>query len=58
MNKKNPPIMCVLDRVLVSSSLEDKFNLTSVVTGPWLGSDHNPLIVDMGSNVSGQQYYF
>ena len=31
-NKQNPPIMCVLDRVLASNSWEDKFNLTSVVT--------------------------
>jgi len=57
-NKQNPPILCVLDRVLVSNSWEDKFSLTSVVTGPRLGSDHNPLIVDTGGNVPGQQYYF
>ena len=37
---------------------EDKFTLTSVVTGPRLGSDHNPLIVDTGGNVLGQQFYF
>ena len=57
-NRQNPPIMCVLDRVLVSNAWEDKFSLTSVVTGPRLGSDHNPLIVDTGGNVLGQQYYF
>jgi len=57
-NKQNPLIMCVLDRVLVSNSWEDKFSLASVVTGPRIGSDHNPLIVDTGGNVPGQQYYF
>ena len=57
-NKQNPPIMCVLDRVLVSNSKEDKFNLTSVVTAPRLGSDHNPLIVDTGGNLLGQHHYF
>ena len=57
-NRQNPPIRCVLDRVLVSNAWEDKFTLTLVVTGPRLGSDHNPLIVDTGGNVLGQQYYF
>jgi hypothetical protein len=57
-NKQNPPIMCVLDRVLVSNSWEDKFNLTSVVSAPRLGSDHNPLLVDTGSNLSEYQHYF
>ena len=56
--KQNPPIMCVLDRVLVSNSWEDKFNVTLVVTGPRLGLDHNPLTVDIGGNVSGHLYYF
>ena len=50
--------MCVLDRVLVSNAWEDKFTLMSVVTGPRLGSDHNPLIVDTGGNVLDQQFYF
>jgi exonuclease III len=57
-NKQNPQIMCVLDRVLVSNPWEDKFNLASVVTTPRLGSDHNPLIVDTGNNLSRQQHYF
>lgn len=57
-NKQNPQIMCVVDRVLVSNPWEDKFNLASVVTTPRLGSDHNPLIVDTGNNLSRQQHYF
>lgn len=33
-NKQNPPIMCVLDRVLVSNAWEDRFDLTTMVTAP------------------------
>jgi endonuclease/exonuclease/phosphatase family metal-dependent hydrolase len=57
-NKQTPPIMCVLDRVLVSNSWEDKYNLISVLTAPRVGSDHNPLIVDTGVIVPTQQRYF
>ena len=57
-NKQNPPIMCVLDRVLVSTSWEDKFNLASLVTGPRIGSDHNPLMLDTGDSLRLQQFYF
>lgn len=57
-NKQNPPIMCVLDRVLISNTWEDKFNLVSVMTAPRLGSDHNPLVVDTGGIVELQQHYF
>lgn len=39
-NKQTPPILCVLDRVLVSNPWEDKFNLASMFTAPRLGSDH------------------
>jgi len=39
-NKQNPPIMCVLDKVLVSNSREDKFDLTTIVTASRLGYDH------------------
>lgn len=39
-NKQNPPIMYVLDRVLVSNEWEDKFDLTTAITAPRLGSDH------------------
>lgn len=57
-NKQIPPIMCVLDRVLVSNSWEDKFNLVFVMTAPRLGSDHNPLLVDTGNNLTPQHFYF
>ncbi|CAD6239763.1 unnamed protein product [Miscanthus lutarioriparius] len=55
-NKQTPPILCVLDRVLVSNSSEDKFNLASVLTAPRLGSDHNPLIVDTREGLSLKQH--
>jgi len=57
-NKQNPPILCVLDRVLVSNSWEDKFNLASVLTAPRLGSDHNPLIVDTVESRVTKHHYF
>jgi hypothetical protein len=57
-NKQIPPIMCVLDRVLVSNLWEDKFDLIIVTTAPRLGSDHNPLLVDIGEGVVFQQHYF
>jgi len=57
-NKQTPPIMCVLDRVLVSNSWEDKYNLISVLTAPRVGSDHNPFILDTRVIVPTQQCYF
>jgi hypothetical protein len=50
-NKQTPPILCVLDRVLVSNSWEDEFNLASVLTASRLGSDHNPIILDTNSEI-------
>jgi hypothetical protein len=57
-NKQTPPIMCVLDRVLISNAFEDKFDLISVFTAPRVGSDHNPLIVDTRGMVATTKYYF
>ena len=59
-NKQIPPILCVLDRVLISNAWEDEFNLASVMTAPRLGSDHNPLILDTNSEIRGvsKSYYF
>jgi len=50
--------MCVLDRLLISNALEDKFDLNSVLTAPIVGSDHNPLIVDTGGDLVLKQHYF
>lgn len=57
-NKQNPPILCVLHRILASNSWEDKYNFVSVLTAPRIGSDHNPLIVDTGDNLASQAHYF
>jgi len=57
-NKQIPPIMCVLDRVLVTNSWEDHFNLSSVVAAPRLGLDHNPLIMDTNEIVVTKNHYF
>lgn len=57
-NKQNPPIMCVLDRVLCSTSREDNFNLVSIFTAPRLGSNHNPSILDTDEVIGQQQHYF
>jgi exonuclease III len=57
-NKQITPIMCVLDRVLVSNSWEDKFNLATVFTAPRVGSDHNPLIVDTVELSRPKKFYF
>ena len=47
-----------MDRVLVSNSWEDKFNLVIVLTAPRVGSDHNPLTIDSGSRQKPQHYFF
>jgi len=57
-NKQIPPIMCVLDRVLVTNSCEDHFDLSTVVAEPRLVSDHNPLLLDTNDRVVTQQHYF
>jgi hypothetical protein len=57
-NKQNRPIMCVLDRVLVSNVWEDKFNLTTLVAAPRIGSNHNPLLLDTGDGLVLEQHYF
>jgi len=57
-NKQIPPIMCVLDRVLVTNSWEDHFDLSTVVAAPRLGSDHNPLPLDTNEIVVTQHHYF
>lgn len=57
-NKQNPPILCVLDRVLCSTSWEDSFNSASVFTALGLGSDHNPLVLDTDEVLGHSQHYF
>ena len=49
-NKRVQPTMEVLDRVLVSSPWEALFPLYSVVSKTRVGSDHCPIVVDLGRN--------
>lgn len=46
-NKQADPVMEVLDRVLVSSSWEEMYPLTMVKSLLRVGSDHNPLLVEL-----------
>ena len=48
-NKQTTPTMEVLDRVLVSNSWEAFYPLSSVMTKIRLGSDHCPILVDLGN---------
>jgi hypothetical protein len=41
--------MCILERILVSNSWEDKFSLDFVQAGSRIGSNHNPLMVEIES---------
>jgi hypothetical protein len=50
-NRQRNPIRCVLDRVLVSPEWELQFPLLSLRAATCLGSDHNPLVLDSGSEV-------
>lgn len=45
-NKQLNPVMCVLDRVFVSSDWDEKFPVTTYVSLVRVGSDHCPIIVD------------
>jgi len=49
-NNHTPPILGVLDRIVVSNSWGDRSNLSHVHTGSQVGSDHNPLIVGIRVN--------
>lgn len=46
-NKQDNPVMCVLDRVLVSPSWEQKYPLAKLRSLTRLGSDHNPLMLEL-----------
>ena len=53
-------VRCVLDRVFFSLSLDSLFPLTSLVAESSLGSDHTPLILDLGvgSQVRSNRFFF
>jgi hypothetical protein len=48
-NKQQVPVMCVLDRVLVSTEWEMLFPMAVIQVETRIGSDHSPLLVSDGS---------
>ena len=52
--------MSNIDRVLVSTDLDDKFSLTTLNALVRVGSDHNPLLLDTGErrNIQPGQFFF
>jgi hypothetical protein len=48
-NKQRAPIRCVLDRALVSPEWETQFPVSLLRASTSLGSDHTPLVLDLGS---------
>lgn len=57
-NKQTNPIMVVLDRVFMNMSMEAHFPLASAHSVTRIGSDHNPLVVDLFSNRGGRSRIF
>ena len=49
-NKQENPTMCNLDRVLVSTDWEEMFPTTILTALTRVGSDHSPLLLDMGGS--------
>ena len=49
-NKRVDPTLEVLDRVLVSASWEALFPLATLMSINMVGSDHSPLILDLGES--------
>ena len=52
--------MCNLDRVLVSTDWEEKFPTTILTALTRVGSDHSPLLLDMGGSnqQKARQFFF
>jgi mannosylglycoprotein endo-beta-mannosidase len=48
-NKQQVPVMCVLDRVLVSTEWEMLFPMAVIQVETRIGSDHSPMLVTDGS---------
>jgi hypothetical protein len=51
-NNQDPPIFLKIDRIFVSTEWESAFPLASVKALERLPSDHNPLLLNSGDNVS------
>ena len=57
-NKQVMQVQSVLDRVFVTNSWEDRYNLVRVFASTRVGSDHNPLIVCLDEDLSHSPHYF
>jgi len=57
-NKQVVPIFSILDRVFVNNAWEDKYPMVKVQVCTRVGSDHNPIIVDMGGRDTKAPTYF
>lgn len=57
-NRQAVPILSNLDRILVTTYWEDKFPLTTLTSLTRVGSDHTPLLLDMGDNVTRKAIRF
>lgn len=57
-NKQARPILCNLDRILVSTDWEEKFPLANLRSLTRLGSDHSPLLLDTGGEMPRGQPQF
>ena len=59
-NKQEAPIMSCIDRVLVTTSWEERHPLCTLSTLPGIGSDHCPLLLNSGEleNIEKRQFFF
>ena len=52
VKNQDQPIMAKLDRILINTAFEQQYPLASVRSAPRASSDHTPLIIDFGLNVT------
>ena len=57
-NNQDEPIMAVLDRVFVTTNLENQYPDVQIRAAPRVGSDHVPILVDLGTTPSKKPYMF
>lgn len=57
-NKQERPIFSNIDRILATTEWENKFPLFSASSLTRVGSDHNPILLDLGDQVISQQRQF
>lgn len=57
-NNQDVPIMATLDRVFVTTNFENHYPGVNIRGAPRVGSDHVPIIVDLGINPTFKPYIF